>query len=261
MSSHIFSWFLLLACLTACSDGAMSGEPVGAAPEGAPIAGAPIDGAPAGETSTEAEKPQVEGAEDAESGGEAPYGVAYPEKAADVGEPEERPMNDFKTAPNPAQHRVNLPGALEKGKKPLVPNDKGIIEVSFGHLASFPYLVPDPFLGEEEPEVENEIPARIQALDGKQVQVEGYMIPLDFNDSDEVTLFILSAFVDNCCFGKQANVNEWVEVELGNDQGVEFYPDGIVQVTGVLEVGELKDSYGYVSGIYRMKAKDVVEVW
>ncbi len=236
-----------------CSDKPDASSVRTAGIQGEPIQGAPIDEAPPSEPTPSKEISEPGETEPVTSSAEVADSTDL--VASKLAE------KDFLTAKNPAQHRINLPGALEKGKKPLEPNADGVIEVSFGHLASFPYLVADPFLGDAEPEVENVIPPRIQALNGKHVQVEGFMIPLDFNNDDEVTLFILSAFVDNCCFGKQANVNEWIEVELGDDQGVEFYPDGVVQVRGKLEVGELEDAYGYVSGIYRMRAEEVIEIW
>jgi len=104
----------------------------------------------------------------------------------------------------------------------------------------------------------DQFPAEVARLNGAHVAFDGYMVPVDFEDR-RVTNFILSRYLPGCCFGVMPRMDEWIEVEVQIDGGVEYFPYQIVRVTGTFEVGEVLDDYGYVRSIYRIKADEVEE--
>lgn len=104
------------------------------------------------------------------------------------------------------------------------------------------------------------IPASIQGLDGKKIAVDGFMIPMDFEE-DEVRSFLLTRFPPGCCFGMLPAMDQWIDVEMVSDEGADIVEMRIVRVTGALEVGEVLDDYGYLSSVYRLDAERVVSQW
>lgn len=133
----------------------------------------------------------------------------------------------------------------------------GTLLLTFDDLASYTYEHPDPRAIQEGAERPQQIPAEILALRGKTVIVEGHMVPVSVKKG-KVTLFVLSRYLEGCCFGQPAMMNEWVDVEM-EGEGAEYIPYGTILCTGVLDVGEQLDEYGYVRSIYRMKCTKVEE--
>ena len=75
-------------------------------------------------------------------------------------------------------------------------------------------------------------PSEIEQLDGRSVQVVGYMIPLSFEK--EQTHFLISAYPgDGCFFHLPGGPNSVVEVKA--DRGMDFTYDTIA-ITGQLEL-------------------------
>jgi len=75
-------------------------------------------------------------------------------------------------------------------------------------------------------------PSEIEQLDGRSVQVAGYMIPLSFEK--EQTHFLISAYPgDGCFFHLPGGPNSVVEVKA--DRGMDFTYDTIA-ITGQLEL-------------------------
>jgi hypothetical protein len=102
----------------------------------------------------------------------------------------------------------------------------------------------------------SEFPEALRELDGTRAAIDGYMIPVDFANR-KVTSFILSRYLANCCFGVMPRLDEWIEVDVLVEGGVDYVPFRVVRVTGELEVGEVLDDYGYVRSLYRLRAEDV----
>ncbi|MBK9383689.1 MAG: DUF3299 domain-containing protein [Planctomycetes bacterium] len=143
-----------------------------------------------------------------------------------------------------------------KSSGPKVGAD-GTLFLTFEDLASYTYEHPDPKAIKEGVERPQQIPAEILALKGKTVIVEGHMVPVSVKKG-KVTLFVLSRYLEGCCFGQPAMMNEWVDVEM-QGEGAEYIPYGTILCTGVLDVGEQLDEYGYVRSIYRLKCTKVEE--
>ncbi|MBL8900940.1 MAG: DUF3299 domain-containing protein [Planctomycetes bacterium] len=143
-----------------------------------------------------------------------------------------------------------------KSSGPKVGAD-GTLFLTFEDLASYTYEHPDPRAIKEGAERPQQIPAEILAMKDKTVIVEGHMVPVSVKKG-KVTLFVLSRYLEGCCFGQPAMMNEWVDVEM-QGEGAEYIPYGTVLCTGTLDVGEQLDEYGYVRSIYRLKCTKVEE--
>ena len=134
-----------------------------------------------------------------------------------------------------------------------------LVVVNFDDLSDFDYEPPT--IDEIESGVERpqQIPDEILALDKRQVEVEGYMIPMDVEDG-EVLTFILSRTLAGCCFGDMPNILEWVDVRMVAGETADYVPYAPVLVTGRLYVGESVDEYG-ITSVYRMTAETVEDPW
>ena len=128
-------------------------------------------------------------------------------------------------------------------------------EVLFGELSDFVYYTPEP--GEKpDPKLmkENKIPDDIKRLNGQQVSLTGFMLPLDSEDN-QVKSFILNGNYDMCYFGAPVMLNQWALVKLQPGKSVPYthFP---ITVFGQMSVGEeMKD--GQIESIYRIQATAV----
>ena len=99
------------------------------------------------------------------------------------------------------------------------------------------------------------IPESIRKLDGQRVFVEGFMVPVAF-DQERLTEFILVRDMPGCCFGFPPNPHEWVKVVVKSPKiKVEF--DNSVRVGGVFHVGAERQA-GYLGGIYSLDAYELL---
>ena len=137
--------------------------------------------------------------------------------------------------------------------------EKGDPILTWEDIAYYDYELPEP-IDEEGVEPTNEqVPEEMMEWDGKRIGLEGHMVPLKV-EKGRVYSFVLSRYFAGCCFGGVPMMNEWVEVEVADEDGAEYLPFSPIMITGVFEVGEVIDEYGYVSSVYRMRAETVVEV-
>lgn len=149
-----------------------------------------------------------------------------------------------------------VPGS--KGEFKEVEEKEGEGIVTFRLLSSFKYVEPDP--GKPETAKKDQIPAKVQALDGTSVTMEGYMIPIDLDaDTNRVKTFFLARNTLACCFGQLPEANEVVEVRFA--EPVKFLPDILLRVEGTFEVGEEFDEYGYLMSIYRIAGEKLEDPW
>ncbi|HSY20012.1 MAG TPA: DUF3299 domain-containing protein [Candidatus Acidoferrales bacterium] len=100
------------------------------------------------------------------------------------------------------------------------------------------------------------IPANIQALDRREVMVDGFMIPAQM-ENGKVTEFLLSRNPPACCYGGVTQIHEFVKVRV-KSPGVDWEQYNVVRARGVLRVGAERMD-GALTSVYRMDA-DKVEV-
>ena len=95
------------------------------------------------------------------------------------------------------------------------------------------------------------MPAKIRALTGKSVVIDGFMMPLSY-EAGGAKKFLLMRYRFGCCYAVAPKINEWIEVTM--QSGVaDYLPDTIDTVWGVLTVKEeIKD--GVTTGLYTLKA-------
>lgn len=128
-------------------------------------------------------------------------------------------------------------------------------QTEFSVLA-FPYNTPPrrpP--GSDAPPRPDPFPAQVRALNGEGISIVGYMAPLTMN-AGRIDSFYLSRGVFNCCYADAPKITDYIRVTMAPGQ---FAPNAdVVQVNGVLEVGEERNSIGFVETVYRMKADSVL---
>lgn len=130
--------------------------------------------------------------------------------------------------------------------------------LSFAVLAGFEY---DPFLAMEtvqnDPQapLPKQIPQRIVDLDGKRVEVRGFMLPIEARKG-EVRSFLLVKNRMLCCYGAQVNMNDWVHVLVKEGVTAKAIQDVVVTVRGDFKVGEVIED-GMLTSIYRISADEI----
>lgn len=101
---------------------------------------------------------------------------------------------------------------------------------------------------------EGQVPARVLALHGAQVRIQGYLHGTEEEAEAEASDFVLLPDHDAC--GAPPEMNGWVHVRLKD--GRRFTPrhGAKVEVVGRLEVGELLEG-DLVLSIYRLEADEL----
>ena len=101
-------------------------------------------------------------------------------------------------------------------------------------------------------EDEYNLPERIRELDGQEVAIVGYQIPLEW-EGTTVPEFMLVGDLLGCCFGGAPMPDEWINVKM-KGKGAEYFPYIPVIVTGTLRVEGIEDEAGYAAGCYHIDA-------
>ena len=130
--------------------------------------------------------------------------------------------------------------------------------VDFQWLASYPFDSPNEKLTNDAAiaQVEKQIPAAIKALDGQNVLIRGFMVPIK-DVQGHATEFLIVRDQPTCCYSGMTTITEFVSVKVPNP-GVESIMDQPITVQGKLHVGAVLES-GYVLGIYRMDGEKLAE--
>lgn len=136
-------------------------------------------------------------------------------------------------------------------------DDDGNTIIGFSQIANFKYV--EPIAGKPETLKKDQFPASVLALDGKSVVMEGFMIPLEMDAENRVSVFFLARNTLACCQGRIPDINEVVEVSF--EEPVKFSPDILLRVKGSFHVGEVFDEFGYLMSVYRMKGKVFETPW
>lgn len=131
--------------------------------------------------------------------------------------------------------------------------------IGFDKLAGFAINVTDDLLfatnsAKADVQVNGMIPEAIRALDDRDVTVEGFMMPLEF-EKDKTVEFLLVQAPFGCCFGTPPQIHELIKVRA-RSPGVSPIMDGPARVRGILHVGVARE-HGYLSSIYRLEASSV----
>ena len=97
------------------------------------------------------------------------------------------------------------------------------------------------------------IPVDVKALNGAQIRLHGFMIPMD--QADHITQFALVPSLFSCCFGQPPQIQHTIVVNCPKGKAVGYSPDEII-VQGRLSVQEKKDD-GYVVSLFEIGAESV----
>ena len=160
------------------------------------------------------------------------------------------------------------PFVLAEGADPLDPasydwakDDEGHWIIGYGDLSlaeEDKELLLDALVYPEEYEGEDiHFPDRIRALDGQEVALTGYMIPLRW-DENRVPHFMLVRDLLQCCFGGAPEPDEWVDVDMA-PEGTTYWAYVPVVVRGTFKLAGQSDEAGYATGAFAIKATDAHE--
>lgn len=135
-------------------------------------------------------------------------------------------------------------------------------KVTFRALGSYAYDVPDPQEIRESADPTkvpvDQVPAEIKGLDGDEVVLAGFMVPIELTRDGEVVSFALTQDQTFCCYGVPPKMHQWVMVEMADGETAPFSNDLPVATFGKLTVGEEIED-GYVLSLYRMEGTRVVD--
>ncbi len=130
----------------------------------------------------------------------------------------------------------------------------GYTEVPYSALAGYEF--PTVIAAEDGKDKDNrKIPDEVKKLHGKEVVIQGYMMPIDFEDGG-TNEFVLTRIIPSCFYCQPPQLNDWVEVKIKDAKRVPYVPDGPILVYGKLEVGE-KFEDGFVVSLYRLTGMKV----
>jgi len=121
-----------------------------------------------------------------------------------------------------------------------LPSRDGVTRVDFKFLGGFEYTT------------ESEIPEPVKALDGKIIEVSGYILPVD-TKKGKVTSFMIMKDRMTCCFDVMPRNNEFIFARMESNESIDYVKDVLVTVRGVLEIGK----ENVVDGIYTINVNDL----
>lgn len=141
--------------------------------------------------------------------------------------------------------------------------DNKFYKVAFSQLGGYEFDLPMPRELREAPDpvglLAERIPESIRNLDQEPVVVIGFMVPVEITREGKLKSFALTQNQAFCCYGIPPKINEWIMVTCADAIEVDTRLDVPVACYGALEVGGEVDD-GYVLGIYRMEASEVIDV-
>ena len=151
--------------------------------------------------------------------------------------------------------------ALEPGTVQGAPSETETYQLlTFNMLTSYPFREPN-WAKMEDPvyitslKLDEQISPQIQAMNGKKVEVEGFMLPLDMSDGNLRTFMLLKDQMA-CCFGNIPRLNEWVYVRVPKKKKVSIHQDVPITLFGTLQVGT-KFEGEVLTGIYHLELDQI----
>jgi hypothetical protein len=136
-------------------------------------------------------------------------------------------------------------GAMAQSSAPSAGSDNQdarYTRLSFDTLKSWTYI-----------EGKTPIPDFIKKLDGKEIEMIGFMMPL--SEVKNITEFILVPSLWGCCYGQPPAVNHIVVVKMPPGQTTKFASD-VIRVRGHFNVGETKQD-GYLVSLYVLTVEKI----
>jgi hypothetical protein len=132
----------------------------------------------------------------------------------------------------------------------------GFSVIGFEKLASFPMtgssLAPKPPGSPSNSKPSDQIPKEVKALDGHELAVRGFMLPMK-GAGGLCSEFLLLRNRSACCYGVMPRLNEWIVVSMPGN-GVKPIMDQPITISGKLHVGEVY-KYDRLVGIYQMEGE------
>ena len=119
----------------------------------------------------------------------------------------------------------------EKNKDVLTFSKLSLMKSDYGLLLDHLYPEEDP----EVPLKPFEFPEKVQALDGTEIELLGYMIPTDYVER-KVREFMLVRDTGACCFGGIPRPDEWALVTAEGEEGFEYHPYLPIVVKGTFTI-------------------------
>jgi hypothetical protein len=141
--------------------------------------------------------------------------------------------------PNPSTNELTTTTPVYTWEEPT---DGSPIKLSFDVLTSWNYV-----------EGKTEIPENVKKLNGRTIELTGFMMPINY--TKKMTRFLLLQSLLGCCFGQTPQPNHIIIVNMEGDKTVEFYPDP-VKITGKFSVGETREE-GFLLSIFGLEASKV----
>ncbi len=132
--------------------------------------------------------------------------------------------------------------------------------LTFNMLTSYPFREPN-WAKMDDPtyiislKLDEQISPEIQAMDGKKVEIQGFMLPLDMLDGNLRTFMLLKDQMA-CCFGNIPRLNEWVYVRVPKKKQVSIHQDIVITLLGTLRVGA-KFEGEVLTGIYHLELDEI----
>jgi hypothetical protein len=97
--------------------------------------------------------------------------------------------------------------------------------------------------------VDQQIPAAIKQLNGRRVQVTGFMLPVKM-EGQLVSEFLLMRDQMMCCYGVIPRLNDWIVVRPAKP--VRYEPDVPIHFRGKFQVQAMQEQ-GFITGIYMLE--------
>ena len=132
--------------------------------------------------------------------------------------------------------------------------------LTFNMLTSYPFREPN-WAKMEDPayiaslKLDEQISPQIQAMNGKKVEIQGFMLPLDMSEGNLRTFMLLKDQMA-CCFGNIPRLNEWVYVRVPKKKQVSIHQDIVITLLGTLRVGA-KFEGEVLTGIYHLELDEI----
>ena len=132
--------------------------------------------------------------------------------------------------------------------------------LTFNMLTSYPFREPN-WAKMDDPayiaslNLDEQISPEIQAMDGKKVEIQGFMLPLDMSEGNLRTFMLLKDQMA-CCFGNIPRLNEWVYVRVPKKKKISAQQDVLITLFGTLRVGA-KFEREVLTGIYHLELDQI----
>jgi hypothetical protein len=169
--------------------------------------------------------------------------------------PESHPMRALRGVSEQAD-QVPEPGPVQKTSLAAEVHQP----LTFNMLTSYPFREPN-WAKMDDPayitslKLDEQISPQIQALNGKKVEIEGFMLPLDMSEGNLRTFMLLKDQMA-CCFGNIPRLNEWVYVRVPKDKKISIHQDVPITLFGTLQVGA-KFEGEVITGIYHLELDQI----